>query len=65
MADRKRESNQIGYLASNGRDLYLAARRRGCNGSGDALAPRVAIRSRRRLAMRAVAPRHQAGARPI
>lgn len=37
MADRKRESNQIGYLASNGRDLYVTARRRGCNGSGDAI----------------------------
>jgi hypothetical protein len=37
MADRKRESNQIGDLASNGRDLYVTARRRGCNGSGDAI----------------------------
>ena len=25
MADRKRESNQIGGLASNGRNLYVAA----------------------------------------
>jgi len=37
MADRKRESNQIGYLASNGRDLSVSARRRGCNGSSDAI----------------------------
>jgi hypothetical protein len=35
MADRKRESNQIGHLASNGRDLYVTASRRGFNGSGD------------------------------
>ena len=33
----QRESNQIGYFASNGRDLYVTARRRGCNGSGDAI----------------------------
>jgi hypothetical protein len=37
MADRKRESNQIGDLASNGRNRYVAARRRGCNRSGDAI----------------------------
>ena len=35
MADRKRESHQIGDLASNGRDLCVIARRRGCNGSGN------------------------------
>jgi len=28
MADRKRESNQTGDLASNGGDLYVTARRR-------------------------------------